>query len=351
MKKVLIIEDNADILNNLAEFLELSNYKVFTAANGKLGVEEAIANKPDLIICDIMMPELDGYGVLHVVQHNPELQNTPFIFLTAKTEKEDQRRGMIMGADDYIQKPFDPTDLLNSIETRLHKSELYKKCPPGSHEISDTVKFLTEERALEEFVEGRHLNHYKKKQIIFSEGNHPVRVYYIKKGRVKMYKTNPDGKELIVKIISNGEFFGYTSILENTVYREDAQALEDSDIAAIPRQEFEDLLHLHPEIARRFTRLLAHDLTEKEEQLIGLAYNSLRRKVADALLHLQKQFAATDDHPAGIKLSRENLAAIAGTATESLIRTLTDFKEEKLIEIHDGVITITNPKRLELYIH
>ena len=351
MKKILVIEDNEAILNNLAEFLELSSYKVYTAKNGKLGVEEAIANTPDLIICDIMMPELDGFGVLHVIQHNPDLKNTPFIFLTAKTDKEDMRRGMAMGADDFIQKPFDPTDLLNSIETRLRKAEDYKKCPPGTHEVNSTLKFLTEERALEEFTEGRHLNHYKKKQIIFSEGNHPVRVYYIKKGRVKLYKTNTDGKELIVKVVAEGDFFGYAAILENTVYKADAQALEDSEVAAIPRQEFEDLLQTHPEIARRFTRLLAHDLTQKEELLIGLAYSSLRRKVADALLHLNAQFANESSPQTTIKLSRENLAAIAGTATESLIRTLTDFKEEKLIEIHDGAITVLNPKKLELYIH
>jgi CRP-like cAMP-binding protein len=101
-----------------------------------------------------------------------------------------------------------------------------------------------------------------------------------------------------------------------------------------------------PEVCKKFIKLLANDVAEKEEQLLRIAYNSLRRKVADALLILQKKY----HHSPGeinIHLSRENLAALAGTATESLIRTLTHFREEKLIDIHDGNITILQPKKLE----
>jgi DNA-binding response OmpR family regulator len=124
MKKVLVIEDSRDILDNISELLQLSNYKVFTAENGKIGIETALATKPDIIICDIMMPELDGYGVLHIVHNHPELQHIPFIFLTARTEQSEVRKGMSLGADDYITKPFDTTDLLNAIESRLKKAEV-----------------------------------------------------------------------------------------------------------------------------------------------------------------------------------------------------------------------------------
>ena len=92
MKKILLIEDNDLIRENTAEILELANYKVITAANGKIGVEQALQQTPDLIICDIMMPVLDGYGVLHAVQKNETIKNTPFIFLTAKTERNDFRK-------------------------------------------------------------------------------------------------------------------------------------------------------------------------------------------------------------------------------------------------------------------
>ena len=121
MDKILIIEDNNDVRENLAEILELSGYDVSAAENGKVGVEAALGDVPDLILCDIMMPELDGFGVLRILSKNPKVASVPFIFLTAKAEKEDFRRGMGLGADDYITKPFDDVELLDTIEMRLKK--------------------------------------------------------------------------------------------------------------------------------------------------------------------------------------------------------------------------------------
>lgn len=346
MKKILVIEDNKDILENTAEILELSNYKVYTALNGKLGIEQALAHKPDLILCDIMMPELDGYGVLHIVQKNPDLQQIPFIFLTAKVEREDVRKGMSLGADDYISKPFDPTDLLNAIEGRLKRSDLIRQTiSDGLKGVNELITIVGGEKALNDFVDGRHVDKYRKRQRIFIEGNHPIRLYYVQKGKVKVFKTNNEGKELIVKIASEGEFFGYVAMLENSVYKENADALEDSEIVAIPRHEFEELLNQNSEVARKFIKLLASDVTEKEEQLLHIAYNSLRKKVADALLTMQLTYKNSPEKQ--IEITRENLAAIAGTATESLIRTLTDFKVEKLIDIRDGKIIILNCEKLE----
>jgi DNA-binding response OmpR family regulator/predicted transcriptional regulator len=342
MKKVLIIEDNPDLLDNTAELLELSNYSVFKASDGLAGIDIAIEFKPDIILCDIMMPGIDGYGVLHIVQNNPELQQIPFIFLTAKTELQDLRKGMSLGADDYILKPYDSTDLLNAVKNRLNKLKILK----DSIHAQDSSNLLSEgspEKILSNFVEGRSLDTYKRKQKIFSEGNHPVRLYYIKKGRVKIYKRNNEGKELIVQIIEQGEFFGFTAMLENTIYKENADALEDSDIAAIPRSEFENLIHSNHRVCETFIQLLAKYATEKEEQLLHLAYNSLRRKVADALLTVKKKKDLAED---SFTITRENLAAVAGTATESLIRTLTDFKAEKLIDIQDGKIIILDLKKL-----
>ena len=347
MKKILLIEDNPDILENTSEILELSNYEVYTAPNGKEGVAQALAHKPDLIVCDIMMPELDGYGVLHMVQKNPDLQNTPFIFLTAKTEKDEIRKGMSLGADDYITKPFDPTDLLNAIEGRIKKAELLKqKISEGLKGVDELITIAGGEKALKDFLEGRHFDVYKKKQRIYNEGNHPIRLYYVQKGKVKIYKLNDDGKELIMNIANEGDFFGYSALLENSVYKENAEALEDSEIIGLPQKEFSELMHSNPEVSGKFVKLLASDVMEKEEQLIRIAYNSLRKKVADALLTVHKKYKDSTDKT-GIGLSRENLAAIAGTATESLIRTLTDFKAEKLIDITEGKISILNQKKLE----
>src|SRR6267154_2749583 len=123
MKKILLIEDNIDVRENTAEILSLANYKVFTTKNGKDGVELAQKEKPDLIICDIMMPVLDGYGVLHLLSKSETTSGIPFVFLTAKAERSDVRKGMDMGADDYLTKPFDESELLSSIESRLKRSE------------------------------------------------------------------------------------------------------------------------------------------------------------------------------------------------------------------------------------
>jgi CheY-like chemotaxis protein/CRP-like cAMP-binding protein len=346
MKKVLVIEDNKEILENTAEILELSNYSVCTAENGKIGIEKALSDKPDLILCDIMMPELDGYGVLHMVQSHPELQYTPFIFLTAKTELSEIRKGMSLGADDYIPKPFDPTDLLTAVEGRLKKAELIKReISEGTRGIDQLLTLTGGEKKLNEFVDGRHVDYFKKRQRIFSEGNHPIRLYYVQKGKVKLFKANDEGKELIIRIVNEREFFGYTAMFEGSVYKESADALEDSEIATIPRNEFEELLHCHSDVSRKFIKMLASDISEKEEQLLHIAYNSLRRKVADALLSVHKTYHTAPD--GDIYLSRENLAALAGTATESLIRTLTSFKAEHLIDIRDGRITILNYPKLD----
>ncbi|SDD45163.1 response regulator [Niabella drilacis] len=350
MKKILLIEDNDDIRNNTAEILELSSYTVITAENGKEGVEKAIAHVPDLIICDIMMPVLDGYGVLHAIQRNEAIRNVPFIFLTAKTERSDFRKGMELGADDYITKPFSGTELLNAVDGRLKKVDLLKQeFSPGLEGLEQLLKLSDNKTALTALTEDRDVNKYKKKQLIYSEGNHPTRLYYVQKGKVKTYRTNDDGKELTTELFSAGDFLGYIALLEGTPYKDTAEALDEAELAIIPREEFTELINNNRIVAQKFIRLLAKNIVVREEQLLGLAYNSLRKKVADALILLENKYrnTADTDMPFAISISREGLAAIAGTATESLIRTLSDFRSEKLIEIREGNIVILNRKKLE----
>ena len=159
MKTILLIEDNSEIRENTAEILELANYRVAVAENGKEGIEKAHAVKPDVIICDIMMPVLDGYGVLHMLNKSEELRDTPFIFLTAKTERNDFRKGMEMGADDYITKPFTETELLSAIESRLKKAELLKRdIPNGIEGWRTVVETVTGKDPLAELKEDRNVN-------------------------------------------------------------------------------------------------------------------------------------------------------------------------------------------------
>ena len=124
-KKILLIEDNNDMRENIAEILELASYDVETAENGKVGVVKAKKNVPDLIISDIMMPEMDGYEVLYMLSKDENTAGIPFIFLTAKADSSDFRKGMNLGADDYITKPFEEMDLLNAIESRFKRKEVF----------------------------------------------------------------------------------------------------------------------------------------------------------------------------------------------------------------------------------
>lgn len=348
MKKILLIEDNDDIRNNTAEILELSNYKVFVAENGKTGIKKAIEQKPDLIICDIMMPVLDGYGVLHAIHKNENLKNTPFIFLTAKSERLDFRKGMELGADDYITKPFTGTELLNAIDSRLKKIDVLKNdLITGSSRLSHLMQNITGKNAIQALIDGRDCNKYKKKQIIYSEGNHPNRLYFVKSGKVKSFKVNDDGKELVTDLFASGDFLGHVALLEGTAYRDTAESMEDTELVIIPKEDFDELINTNPEISQKFIRLLANNISNKENQLLGLAYNSLRKKVAVALLQLLKKYREENAEKFEININRESLATIAGTATESLIRTLTDFKNENLIDINNGSIKVLNEKKLE----
>ena len=347
MKHLLLIEDNNEIRENTAEILQLAGYVVATAENGKKGIELALQRRPDMIICDIMMPVLDGYGVLHLVNKNPELAGIPFIFLTAKAERSDFRKGMEMGADDYITKPFNDIELLNAVESRLHKTELLKKDYQSSATgVRQMISELSGKDALQNLTESGTIKQYKKKTLVYAEGSHPVRLFYIEKGKVKTFKSNDDGKELTIGLFAEGDFFGYTALLEESVYKETAEALEDAEISVISKEDFENLIHANSSVQKKFIQLLAKHITEKEEQLLAIAYNSLRKRVADALITLEHKYKKEGDAVFSIHISREDLANIAGTATESLIRTLSDFKNEKLIEIKDGYIVLLNEKKM-----
>jgi DNA-binding NarL/FixJ family response regulator len=123
MKKILVIEDEPEMRRNITTLLRYHDYEPIAAANGREGIELAHREKPDIILCDVMMPELDGYGVLQALQTDASLARTPFIFLTAKGEKDDLRSGMNLGADDYLTKPVANADLIRAVEARLRRSE------------------------------------------------------------------------------------------------------------------------------------------------------------------------------------------------------------------------------------
>lgn len=349
MTHILLIEDNVELRENTAEILQLANYSVAVAENGKEGIRMAMERRPDLIICDIMMPVLDGYGVLHLINKNANLASIPFVFLTAKSERSDFRKGMEMGADDYISKPFTDIELLNAVESRLKKNSLVRKNYTNTQDGLNS--FLQDAKtSLQNLADNSELQYYKKKQPVYREGSYPHELFFLKKGKIKIFKSNESGKEFITDLLTEGNFFGYTALLEDSRYAETAETLEESEICCISKQDFDVLINNNKEVSRTFIRLLARNVSEKEQQLLDLAYNSLRKRVADALLVLQKKYKSNEDKTV-IQISREDLANMAGIATESLIRTLSDFKSEKIIEVAGSKIIITNEKKLSSLIN
>jgi CRP-like cAMP-binding protein/CheY-like chemotaxis protein len=343
-KKVLIIEDNNDIRENVVEILELAGYEVADANNGKTGVELAIKNPPDIILCDIMMPELDGYGVLYMLNKNPETCAIPFIFLTAKAERMDQRKGMEMGADDYLTKPFDDMDLLNAIESRLKKQELQKNFYSKSLDRLNNLIGKNDGLAeLKKIIQERKIRSFKKNQVVYYDGDKGNGLYLVTGGKIKTIRLAEDGRELMTGIYGIDEYLGVHALLANEPYADTATALEDSTVCLIPKDQLEQLLHLYPEVAREFIKLLANDVRDKEDQLMQLAYHSVRKRMAEALSRLQRQQSNEKD---GFKITREDLAAMAGMATETVSRTLSDFKEEGLIEKKGSLIIVLNPEKL-----
>jgi len=340
-KKILIIEDNDDIRENVIEILELAGYTVSSASNGKTGVELAFSDIPDIILCDIMMPEMDGYGVLYMLSKRPETIAIPFIFLTAKAEHFDRRKGMEMGADDYLTKPFDDMELLNAIESRLKKKEgqqaFYSK---SLDRLNSLVAKKDGLAALKKIIEERKARPFKKNQVIYYEGDKGNGLYLLLSGKVKSIKMAEDGRELMTGIYSADDYLGINAMLSNEEYADTATALEDSILCLIPKEQLEQLLNLYPEVAREFIKLLANDIREKEEQLLQMAYHSVRKKMAEALLRLQRQDGME------FKIAREDLAAMAAMATETVSRTLSDFKEEGLIDKKGSTITILDLAKL-----
>ena len=345
-KTILVIDDNKNIRENTTEILDLAGYRTLAAENGKMGVDLAVKEKPDVIVCDIMMPELDGYGVLHLLRKQEATANIPFIFLTAKIERSDFRKGMEMGADDFITKPFEEIELLNAVEIRLKKASiLEQQYSPNQKGLTQFIHDVKNIGLIEQLSEQYEVLNFGKKQTLYMEGRKPRFLYFLISGKVKCFRSNDDGKEYITNLYSDGDFIGYTSLIEDINYDDSASILEESDIMQIPKEDFLQMIFSDINIAGKFIHIMANNVKEKEERLLNLAYSSLRKRIARALVDIMSKFNL-EEQKNPIEISREDIAQYVGTATESLIRTLSDFKAEKHIDIKNGKIIVNNLEKL-----
>ncbi len=347
MKKILVIEDNFEVRDNLCEILELANYEVVAAENGKIGIEKAKDEIPDLILCDVMMPELDGFGVMKILNKNPKINHIPLIFLTARSEKSDFRKGMGLGAEDYITKPFDDVELLDAIEIRLKKAEKIKATLGQSEQ--GLQRFFSEAKAHQEFdklSEDTESRKYAIKDFVYEEGQMARWLFCVVKGQVKIIQTNDYGKELTIQIIGEGAFFGHFPLINDAPYSNSAVCSMETELRLIPKQDFSMLLFNNRDFAAHFIKLIANNADQTEQQLIEMAYASVRKKVANALLVLAGKSTSLENG-CEINSSREDLASIAGTAKETLIRTMSEFKSDGIISIKGKSIKLNDVEKLQ----
>ncbi len=339
MKKIVVIEDNFEVRDNLVEILELSGYEVYQAEDGIKGVAMVQEHLPDLILCDVMMPRLDGYGVLKILSSGDSTKYIPFIFLTAKSEKIDFRKGMNLGADDYLTKPFDDTDLLETIQRRLNKA-----AERGSQTTNQSRSFFSKDRATAEILQlcqESELRSYDKSEVIYRSGTRCHWVYLVKSGRIKSYRSNEFGKELILNIHDEGDLFGHVDALTQKSHRESAETLDHAEVFHIAIDRIENLMLNQADSANALLRILAERISHGEEQLLELAYSSVRRKTANAILKI------TEGSQSEVEISRDDLAKIAGIAKETLIRTMSEFKSQGLISVDRDRIQVLQKEALE----
>lgn len=336
MRKILIIEDNEDVRENTADLLELYRYQVATSPDGASGLLKAKEFHPDLIICDIMMPGMDGYQVLASLQGEPETASIPFIFLSARADKTDIRKGMNLGADDYLTKPFEEHELLEAIDSRLKKHDFLQR--EFSRDIHGMNEFMEQAAAylnLEHIERNYHCKRYGQKDLLFMEGDAAHHLYFVKTGLVKTYKSTEGGKELVTGMARDGGFIGQLSLINpQGTYLETAMVIEPSEIYSVPKTDFVHLLDQNREVSRKFMELISSELADAQEQLVNLAYCPVRQRLARVLLKLQHAGLLDDgDTHQGIDIAREDLAGMVGTATETAIRTLSDLKQEGVIHM------------------
>ena len=189
---------------------------------------------------------------------------------------------------------------------------------------------------------------YKKGQMLFHEGTRPMGVYCINSGNVKVYKTGIDGKEQIIQICKSGDLLGYRAMLGEELFPVSAETLNETNICFIPRTDFLTSLQDEPQLHVKLMQQVCKELGVMTESLTNLSQKTVRERLAAALLMLRDTYGmdGADNGAVEINLTREDLANFVGTATETLIRLLHDFKEESLVETAGRTIRVTNPKGL-----
>ena len=189
-------------------------------------------------------------------------------------------------------------------------------------------------------------NYYRKGQTIFFEGNRAHGIYCVHKGKIKLHKLGLDGKEQILRFAKDGDVLGYRAMLSNEPYSLSATVLDDSSICFLPKETLIGLIYKDPKFAMKLMELTCREMGKASKAIINLAQKPVRERLAEVILILKETFGERADGSLDVNLSREEIAGLVGTATESCIRLLSEFKRDNLIKLEGKNIFITDVKKL-----
>jgi len=322
-------------------------YEVYYFNNSHEAINKIKEDTSNLIVCISQLQNTDSLLITQLIRKLYLDVELPVLFLAEKFDYNFYRKFILSFGSDFLLLNTELNEIITSIE--YHFQKMKKINADNRNSSKKNVHDL-----LDELLQNGKLNHYKNKSLIFTEGNYPQYLYYVNKGRLKGYKTSDNGKELIIQLYGKGDFIGYMDLFGEDIYRFTAQAMTESELLLIPKNEFYHLVKSNFTFAYETVRVLAKHNNQKSERMLELAYNSLRKRVANGLLLLQKKFnKSTSDNSTNfsIKITREELANLCGTTTESLIRTLSDFKDERLIFINGKEIEIRELSKLKAMIN
>ncbi len=340
-QRLLLLEHNSAYQATISEVLIAAGYQVTVAHEGWAGLALARQQPPDLILCAASLSGLDGYALLHLCRQTPTLRAVPFIILGQEAAWPALRRAMERGADDYLPQSCEASSLLLSVAARLLRAGSEPNDAAASTPPQETGFTLA---ALAASYPPRLM---ARRQTVYAEGDKPRYLYYVHAGRVKTTKTTSFGKELITSIYYTQDFFGFKDLLEQGMHLEAALAIEDTVLHCIPAADFWQHLRC-PNISLEVMRQLAGRKRVREAMLLDMAYHSLRRRLANALLLLHEQAEAHGHVPPYIQLTREDLAALVGITPESVSRTLSEFRHDHLLEVTPQGIRLLQPGYLRL---
>ena len=278
MKKILVIEDEQVIRENILKLLKAEGFEVTGAENGAQGLSAAVSNLPDVIICDVMMPELDGYGVLAALRSHPVTATVPFVFLTGKAERSEVRQGMELGADDYLTKPFSKAELVGAISSRLKKqaalAEQQYNLRSNTELVQDAADKLEQiKTSLCDALERKEFQVYYQPQINVQTGKIMsaealVRWLHPEKGLISPADFIPDAEETGF-IVQLGEWVLQTACRQMQVWQNTGFSLQRVAVNLSPRQFHQ------PDLSSKVSQILAE---------IGLSPSCLELELTESLM-------------------------------------------------------------------